>query len=59
MSGELVLISEKDIEYVINFFSLAPLNIAVSIVPMQIAEMHLLEPDFHGFHSLLFKFASQ
>ena len=35
LSGELVIVSEKDIEYVI-FFSLAPLYIAVSIVPVQI-----------------------
>ena len=41
------------------FFSLAPLYIAVSIVLVQIAERHLLEPDFHVFHCLLFPFDSQ
>ena len=29
------------------------------IVPVQIAKRHLLEHDFHGFHRLLFLFASQ
>ena len=30
------------------------LYIDVSIVPVKIAKRHLLEPDFHGFHRLLF-----
>ena len=33
-----------------SFFSLAPPYIVVSIVPVQIAERHLLLPDFHVFH---------
>ena len=49
LCGELVIISEKHIKYVIFSRWLLYILLHASIVPVQIAERHLLEPDFQVF----------